>query len=104
MGMLDGLLGQISDQVDVENLAKKLGLDPEQVTKAVSALAQAHFQQGDTATLAAENTGLSVDTIKQVIEHIGGEGSIERYAQMLKDDQGLLGQAGNLAAGLFGKD
>lgn len=104
MSMLEGLLGQISNQVDVENLAKKLGLDPAQVSGAIGALAQSHFAEGDTATLAAQSTGLSIDSIRQIIEQIGGEGSIARYAQMLQDDSGVLGQVGNLAAGLFGKD
>ena len=35
MGLLDGLLGQLGSNVDIANLAEKIGLSPEQVESAV---------------------------------------------------------------------
>ena len=71
MGLLDGLLSQVTDNVDITNLAAKVGLDPAQVEQAVTALAQAHPQPGDTVAQAAETTGLSSDTLQQIVGHIG---------------------------------
>ena len=48
MGMLDGLLGKISEHVDIANLATKVGLTPEQAQGAVAALGQSHGEAGDT--------------------------------------------------------
>src|SRR3546814_1275163 len=90
MGMLDGLLGQITNNVDIANLAAKVGLDPAQVEQAVSALAQAHPQPGDTAEQAAATTGLSADSMRQIVDQIGGEGALGRFADLL----GAQGDAG----------
>lgn len=101
MGMLDGLLGQISGNVDIQNLATKIGLSPEQVESAVHALGIAHPQPGDTVQTAAASTGLSSDILNQIVEHIGGEGSLSQFASLLGAQGG--GVLGNLASGLFGK-
>ena len=104
MGMLDGLLGQLGQHVDVNTLAQKLGISADQVQSAVAALAQAHAQPGDTAAQAAAATGLSAETVQAIIGHIGGEGSLARYAQMLGEQEGVLGQIGDFASGFFKKD
>ena len=103
MGLLDGLLSQVSDNVDITNLAAKVGLDPAQVEQAVTALAQAHPQPGDTVSQAAETTGLSSDTLQQIVGHIGGEGALGRFASLLGEQGGGLGGLAGLASGLFGK-
>lgn len=72
MGMLDGLLGKISEQVDITNLATKVGLTPEQVQAAVAALGQAHAAPGDTVATAAATTGLSAGTLQDIVGQIGG--------------------------------
>lgn len=95
MSMLDGLLAQVSQNVDIANLAAKVGLSPDQVETAVQALGHAHHAPGDTAETAAANTGLSTDVLQQIIGHIGGEGSLGQFAGLLQ------GQAGN-AASAFG--
>ena len=102
MGLLDGLLSQVTDNVDITNLAAKVGLDPAQVEQAVTALAQAHPQPGDTVAQAAETTGLSSDTLQQIVGHIGGEGSLGQFASLI-ESQGGLSALGGLASGLFGK-
>ena len=105
MGMLDGLLGQIGSNVDIENLATKIGLPADKVEEAVHALGVAHPQEGDTAELAAQQTGLPTDTLNQIIGHIGGEGSLAEFSSLLNSDagQGIMGKLGGLASGLFGK-
>ena len=63
MSMLDGILGQLSNNPTVENLAAKVGLSPEQVEQAVAALGQAHTAPGDTVATAAGQTGLPTDKL-----------------------------------------
>ncbi|MBY0581398.1 MAG: hypothetical protein K2P68_00580 [Sphingomonas sp.] len=94
MGMLDSLLAQVSSNVDIANLASKVGIDPAQAEAAVQALGHAHHAPGDTVETAAANTGLPSDVLQQIIGHIGGEGSLGQFATLLQ------GQAGN-AAGVF---
>lgn len=92
MSILNGLLGQVSDTATIQNLASKVGLSPEQVEQAVAALGQAHAQEGDTVTTAAEQTGLPQNKLQQIVEHIGGEGALGRFASLLQQDSGgILG-------------
>ena len=42
MGIFDSILGQVSEHVDVANMASKLGIDPAMAEKAIAALGQAH--------------------------------------------------------------
>ena len=103
MGLLDGLLAQVTENVDIKNLAAKVGLTPEQVESAVQALGQAHPQPGDTVATAAESTGLPADVLQQIVGHIGGEGSLGQFASLLEQNGGMLGQLGSMASGFFGK-
>ncbi|WP_454885684.1 hypothetical protein [Sphingomonas oryzagri] len=103
MGILDGLLGQIGSNVDIENLATKIGLPADKVEEAVHALGVAHPQEGDTAELAAQQTGLPTDTLNQIIGHIGGEGSLGQFASLLQSEGGIADKLGSFASGLFGK-
>ncbi|MDE0880898.1 MAG: hypothetical protein OSB00_19915 [Sphingomonas bacterium] len=104
MGLLDGLLGQVAENVDIQNLAAKVGLTPEQVESAVTALAQAHPQPGDTVAAASDQTGIAPDALQQIIAHIGGDGALGRFATMLgAQEGGIGGMLGNLG-GLFGKN
>ena len=103
MGLLDGLIGQLGQHVDVDNLAAKVGLSPEHVQQAIGQLAHFHTQAGDTAEGAAAATGLPLDKIQEIVGHIGGEGSLAKYADMLQEQGGVLGQIGDLAEGFLGK-
>lgn len=92
MSLLDGILGQVSDNATVQNLAAKVGLSPDQVEQAVAALGQAHTAPGDTVTTAAQQTGLPQDKLQEIVGHIGGEGALGQFASLLKQDGGgILG-------------
>jgi CTP:molybdopterin cytidylyltransferase MocA len=88
MGLFDAILGHAHDHPTVKNMAEKLGIDQEQAEQAIAALAEAHQQQGDTVSLAADRTGLSSDTLRRVVEQIGGEGSLTQFNQMIEGDHG----------------
>ena len=118
MGIFDSIMGQVGQHADVGNLAAKLGLSPEMAEQAIAALGQSHTEPGDTIAGAAAKTGLDAGVLSQIVEQIGGEGSLGQYAQMLQDNpaaRGLLGMLdrdgdGNplndiasMASGLFGK-
>lgn len=118
MGLLDGILGQVGGHVDVANLATKLGIDASVAEKAIAALGVAHQEPGDTIAGAAARTGLDAGTLGQIVQHIGGEGSLGEFARALKDHPqassilGLLDRDGDgnplndlagIAKGLFGK-
>jgi len=103
MSLLNGLLGQLAGNVDIENLAQKIGLSPEHVEAAVTALAQAHVQPGDTVEGAAAATGLPLDKLREIVGHIGGEGSLGQFASLLNSQGGAEKLLGGLASGLFGK-
>ncbi|CAN5333798.1 hypothetical protein BH10PSE15_BH10PSE15_19880 [soil metagenome] len=105
MGLLDGLLSQVTQNVDIAGLASKVGISPEQAEAAITALAHAHTAPTDTVSTAAEKTGLPTDILQQIIGHIGGEGSLGQFASLLQGDaaQGVIGQLEGFASGLFGK-
>jgi hypothetical protein len=97
MSLLDGILGQVSGNPTVENLAAKVGLSPEQVEQAVAALGQAHAAPGDTVTTAAQQTGLPTDKLQEIVGHIGGEGALGQFASLLEQDGGgVLGSIRNI--------
>ena len=101
MGLLDGLLGQVAGNVDIQNLAAKVGLSPDQVEQAVTALGAAHPQPGDTVATAADQTGLPQEALQQIVEHIGGEGALGKFAALLGEQQGGIG---GMLGSLFGSD
>lgn len=101
MSFLDEILGQVSDNVTVQNLAAKVGLTPEQVESAVAALGQAHGQEGDTVQTASDATGISADKLSEIVGHIGGEGSLGRFASILGQAGGASGVIGSIS-NIFG--
>jgi len=117
MSLFDSILSQVTSNVDVENLAAKVGLDPATAQKAIAALAAAHPQPGDTVAAAAASTGLDPSILSQVVSHIGGEGSLGEFARMIGEhpqaasllgaldrdgDGNPLNDIAGLAKGLFG--
>ncbi|MEY4240101.1 MAG: hypothetical protein RL339_2702 [Pseudomonadota bacterium] len=90
MGIFDTILAQ-AGHADVGNLASKLGLPPELAEQAIAALGQSHAEPGDTIAGAAAKTGLDAGMLGQIVEQIGGEGSLAQYAQSLQDNPQLAG-------------
>ena len=117
MSIFDQILGQISSNVDIKNLAAKVGIDPAMAESAIAALAAGHAAPTDTVETAAENTGIDAGILQQIVGHIGGEGSLASFASMLgqhpdaanmiggllggKEGESPLGNLGGLASGLF---
>ena len=94
MGIFDSIMGSVGQHADVANLATKLGISPDMAEKAIAALGQSHGEAGDTVACAAAKTGLDTGVLSQIVEQIGGEGSLGQYAQMLQDNpmaKGILG-------------
>jgi len=106
MSLLDSILAQVNSNVDIQNMAAKVGISPEQAEAAVAALAKAHTEPGDTVDSAAASTGLDSGILSQIVGHIGGEGSLGQFASILSagdsGDGGILSKLGGLAGGLFG--
>lgn len=103
---------------DVVNLAEKVGISPSMAEKAIAALGHAHQMSGDTVELASAQTGLDAGVLSQIVEQIGGEGSLTHFASMLENNpqaKGLLdmfdrdgdgnplNDVANAAKGLFGR-
>lgn len=118
MSLFDSILGQVGQNVDIANLAAKVGLDPAMAEKAVAALGAAHTQPGDTVAAAAAKTGIDPATLTSMVSHIGGEGALGRFSQMMQDhpqaaglmsmldrdgDGSPLNDIAGLASSFFGK-
>lgn len=118
MSILNSIFGQLGRHVDVANLAEKVGLDAATAEKAIAALGRSHEEAGDTIAGAAAKTGLDAGVLGQIVDQIGGEGSLGEFARTLKDHpqaSGLLGMfdrdgdgnplddIADAAKGLFGK-
>ena len=102
MSMLDGLLGQLSGNATVTNLAAQVGLTPAEIETALAALAAAHTAPTDTVSTAADQSGLPQDKLQDILGHLGGEGALGNLAGML--GQGGAGAGlGGMLGGLFGK-
>lgn len=102
MGMLDGLLGQVTSNVDIANLAEKVGLTPDQVEQAMTALGQAHAEPGDTVASASDATGIEPDKLQDIVSHIGGEGALGQFASLLQGQEGGIGGMLGGLKSLFG--
>jgi hypothetical protein len=78
----------------------------------------AHQEPGDTIAGAAAKTGLDSGTLGQIVQQIGGEGSLSEFARMLAEnpqasgilsmldrdgDGNPLNDIAGIAKGLFGK-
>ena len=106
MSLFDTILGAAYNHPTLKNMADKLGIDPADAEKAVAALGEAHRAPGDTVELAAAKTGMSQGTLSQIVEQIGGEGSLSKFASMLDADHdgNPLDDIAGFAGKLFGKN
>lgn len=105
MSLFDSILGHVTDNPTVTNMAEKFGIDPEQAAKAVAALGEAHQDERDTIEVAQEKTGMDPDMLNQIRDAIGGEGSLSKFAAMIDQDGdgNPLNEIAGFAKGLFGK-
>ncbi len=91
MGLLDGLLGNL----DLGDIAAKLGVTPEQVQQLVATLSES----GDLGAVMqkAEEMGLPVDQLQALLGDSGGD--------LMAKAGGLLGQdgLGDMLGGLLGR-
>jgi len=95
MGLLDGLLGNLN----LEDIAGKLGVSPDQIQGLVSQLGEG----ADLSTLMAkaEEMGLPMDKIQEML----GGGSASDLLGKASDMLGGSGEGlGGMVKGLFGKE
>lgn len=85
--------------MDFSELAGKVGLTQPQVESAIAALGRSAPEPGDTAGLAAAKTGLPVEQLQQLLQHIGGEDVLARVTGALSQGGGIEG----VLSGLFSK-
>jgi hypothetical protein len=102
MSIFDQILGQISSNVDIKNLAAKVGIDPAMVETAIAGLAAGHAAPTDTVETAAANTGIDAGILQQIVGHIGGEGSLASFATAASQHPDAAGLIGNLLGGAGG--
>ena len=93
MSMFDSILGQLGGNLDIAGIAAKFGIDPSVAQTAITALAGAHSQPGDTVETAAAQTGIDSGTLGQIAAHLGGEGGLGQLSEMIQNHP--------QAAGLF---
>ncbi|WP_353228681.1 hypothetical protein [Novosphingobium sp.] len=84
MSMFDSILGQLGGNLDVAGIAAKVGIDPAMAQTAISALAGAHSQPGDTVDTAAAQTGIDSGTLGQIAAQLGGEGGLGQLNEMIQ--------------------
>lgn len=107
MSIFDSLLSAAGSNVDISQIAERVGVDPATAQQAVAALAQAHTQDGDTLDNASAQTGLSPDMLSQIVGHLGGEGALGQIASTVSQNPQLLesvlgGQSGGIGGMLGG--
>lgn len=105
MSIFDQIKNMAHNHPTVQNMAEKLGIDQETAEKAIAALTEGHQAEGDTLDVAADKSGLDKNILSQVMEHVGGEGSLQSFMQMLdKDHDGNpLNDIADMAGKFFGK-
>ncbi len=117
MSMLDSIIGQVTGNVDLKDLAAKVGLDPAMAASAIGALTAGHQAEGDTVATAAASSGFDASKLQEILGQLGGEGALGNLTAMLgqgdamKNITGMLDKDGDgnpindiagMAKGLFG--
>ena len=101
MGILDGLLS------NVDGIAEKLGVDPDQAKDIVGSLGEKLSGDGDKMEAlkeVAEEKGISLDSLTEMVN--GDEGIMGKIGGMLdRDGDGNpLNDIADMAKGFFSKD
>ncbi|RIV87602.1 hypothetical protein [Aurantiacibacter zhengii] len=105
MSMFDQILGAAHNHPTVKNMADKLGIDQATAERAIAALTEGHHADADTLEVAREKSGIETGILSQVMEHVGGEGSLASFMQILDQDHdgNPLNDLTDMAGKLFGK-
>ncbi len=104
--IFDQILGAAHNHPTVKNMAEKMGIDQQTAERAIAALTEGHQADSDTLTTAAERSGIDAGVLNQVMEHVGGEGSLGSFMQMLdkNHDGSPLDDIAGMAGKFFGKN
>ncbi|WP_295527498.1 hypothetical protein [Novosphingobium sp. Chol11] len=100
MSIFDTILSQVGGNIDIKNLAAKVGIDPTMAETAIAALAAGHQAPTDTVTTAAAKSGIDSGILQQIVGHIGGEGSLGNFASMIGQSPDAL----KMVTGFLDKD
>lgn len=100
MGTVDGILSKLGSSVDVTQIAQRVGLPPDKVESAITALGAAQGQPGDTVQQASDRSGVEPGKIREIVQQIGGEGALSRVSSLL--GQSGAGNLADKASGFFG--
>lgn len=105
MSLFDQILGAAHDHPTVMNMADKLGIDQATAERAIAALTEGHQADTDTVQTAAERSGIDAGILDQVMAHVGGEGSLASFMQILDQDHdgNPLNDLADMAGKFFGK-
>ncbi len=106
MSVFDSILKGIGGAPDdVVNLAAKVGIDPAMAEKAIAHWAMRTSSKAIPWKRPRPRPGCRPARCNQIVEHIGGEGSLMEFANMLdRDGDGNpLDDIAGMAKGLFGE-
>ncbi|APE29196.1 hypothetical protein [Aurantiacibacter gangjinensis] len=106
MSIFDQIKNAAHNHPTVKNMAEKIGIDQETAERAIAALTEGHHAEGDTMQVAADKSGIDQGVLSQVMEHVGGEGSLQNFMQILDRDHdgNPLNDITSAAGKLFGKN
>lgn len=106
MSIFDQILGAAHNHPTVRNMAEHLGIDQATAERAIAALTEGHHADTDTVATAAERSGIDAGILTQVMEQVGGEGSLARFSQILDADHdgNPFDDIAGFASRLFGRD
>lgn len=84
MSILDSALREVTRNATVQNLATNAGAVAKYSRTAIAAAGQAHTQEADAVGDACAATGLPPGELNEIVDHIGGEGSLSRFASLFE--------------------
>ncbi len=83
MGIFDSMLAEIGSDLDADAIGHRVGLPAAKVEQIIAALGIAFSQPGDTVEAAAASSGISPSAIRSVLEDLGGEQAMSKFAGLL---------------------
>jgi len=83
VGIFDRMLSQLGTDINAQEISKRLGLPAERIEQAIAALAAAQSKPGDTIQEAASSSGIPSDQLQLIVEQLGGDDALRRFASLL---------------------